>query len=194
MMRAASWRIGLLLSFTLLINCFLFPRTSHAFSVLAHQAIVDHAWKKQLRPMIQGAFLTPAIDELTDARAYARAGSHLPDLGYFPLGNRVFTDLLHYVRTGDFVDSSDNRSAYASGVRIRLGRHGALRGRHRRPSAGDQSRGADICIRSWRREYGDTVTYAESPSAHLQTEFRFDILQVAHRREIPELFEHSIGV
>ena len=103
MMRAAPWRIGLLISITLLTNCLLFPRTGHAFSVLAHQAIVDHAWKRQLLPMIQRRFPNATEDELTDARAYARAGSHLPDLGYFPLGNRLFTNLLHYVRSGDFI-------------------------------------------------------------------------------------------
>jgi len=35
--------------------------------------------------------------------AFAHGGSHIADLGYFPLGNVFFTDLLHYVRSGDFV-------------------------------------------------------------------------------------------
>src|SRR5204862_7683036 len=41
-------------------------------------------------------------------------------------------------------------------------------------------------------KYGESVTYADSPSAHLETEFRFDVLQVARRGEIPDRFDHSI--
>ena len=129
---------------------------------------------------------------LTDARAYARGGSHLPDLGYFPLGNRLFTDLLHYVRTGDFVSGLLNEArtpqeyAFALGVMAHY--------------EGDDTVGHPLATNlavlilhpKLETEYGDSITYAESPSAHLQTEFRFDILQVAHRGEVPELFEHSI--
>ena len=191
MMRAAPWRIGLLISITLLTNCLLFPRTGHAFSVLAHQAIVDHAWKRQLLPMIQRRFPNATEDELTDARAYARAGSHLPDLGYFPLGNRLFTDLLHYVRSGDFIarliTEARTPQEYAFALGVMAHYEGDTVGH---PLATNLA--VPLLHPKLETEYGDTVTYAESPSAHLQTEFRFDILQVAHRGEVPELFEHSI--
>lgn len=42
------------------------------------------------------------------------------------------------------------------------------------------------------KKYGPRATYADSPSAHLETEFRFDVLQAAHQREVPNLFEDSI--
>ncbi len=90
--------------------------------MLAHQAIVDQAWAKALVPVIRKRFPNTTEEDLTDARAYARGGSHLPDLGYFPLGNGLFTDLLHYVRTGDFVSrliaeaGSAQEHAFALGV------------------------------------------------------------------------------
>src|SRR5690242_18942042 len=78
------------------------PATGQAFSVLAHQAVVDQAWDSTLLPAVRERFPQATQAELEDARNFAHGGSHLPDLGYFPLGNRLFTDLLHYVRTGDF--------------------------------------------------------------------------------------------
>jgi len=42
------------------------------------------------------------------------------------------------------------------------------------------------------KAHGDMATYEDSPSAHIETEFRFDVLQVAHREEVPNLFENSI--
>jgi hypothetical protein len=128
---------------------------------------------------------------LKDARAYARGGSHLPDLGYFPLGNREFTDLLHYVRTGDFIRellaeaNSPQEYAFALGVMAHY--EGDTIGH---PLATNLT--VPILHPKLEAEYGDSVTYAEAPSAHLQTEFRFDVLQVAHRGEIPDLFNNSI--
>src|SRR5437588_8450550 len=81
-----------------------FPATGHAFSVLAHQAIVDQAWESSIVPLLRHRFPNATEQDISDARAYAHGGSHLPDLGYFPLGNRLFTDILHYVCMGDFVN------------------------------------------------------------------------------------------
>jgi zinc dependent phospholipase C len=128
---------------------------------------------------------------LEDARAYARGGSHLPDLGYFPLGSHLFTDLLHYVRTGDFYERSlkDAESvqeyAFALGM---LAHYEVDTIGH--PEATNLA--VPIMYPKLDTRYGHIVTYAESPSAHLETEFRFDVLQVAHRHEVPNLFEHSI--
>ena len=168
------------------------PTTSHAFSVLAHQALVDQTWRSQLVPLIKQRFPNASEQELQDARAYARAGSHIQDLGYFPLGNREFSDLLHYVRTGDFVTrllkEAQTPQQYAFALGVLAHYEGDSVGH---PLATNLA--VPILHPDLQQEYGDAVTYAESPSAHLQTEFRFDILQVAHRKEIPDLFEHSIG-
>lgn len=172
----------------LLLVC---PPPSEAFSVLAHQALVDQAWKDQVVPLIRHRFPNATQKDLDDARGYARGGSHLPDLGYFPLGSDLFTDLIHYVRTGDFVSrllaEANNPQEYAFALGV-LGHYEADTIGH--PQA--TNRAVPIIFPDLAAQYGDSVTYAQSPGSHLQTEFRFDILQAAHRGEVPELFEHSI--
>lgn len=167
------------------------PACCEAFSVLAHQAVVDQAWSQTLVPVIRKRFPHASEQDLQDAHGYARGGSHLPDLGYFPFGSRTFTDLLHYVRTGDFYEralreaASPQEYAFALGM---LAHYEADTVGH--PEATNLA--VPVIYPKLAHEYGSTVTYADSPSAHLETEFRFDVLQVAHRRDIPNLFEHSI--
>src|SRR6185503_21039477 len=48
-------------------------------------------------------FPRTSADALVRARAFAYGGSVIQDLGYYPFGNHFFSNLLHYVRTGDFV-------------------------------------------------------------------------------------------
>lgn len=183
------WRIAAPLIAAALI--LLAPSSGNAFSVLAHQAAVDQVWTDRLVPLIRQRFPNATQQELDGARAYARGGSHLPDLGYFPLGNRQFTDLLHYVRTGDFVSrllaeaGSADEYAFALGV---LAHYEVDSIGH--PLATNLA--VPIIYPELAATYGDTMTYADSPSAHLQTEFRFDVLQVARRGEVPDLFEHSV--
>lgn len=142
-------------------------------------------------PNLRARFPKVSERELGEARAYAYGGSHLPDLGYFPLGNRLFSDLLHYVRTGDFVNtlateaSTPQEYAFALGA---LAHYEADRIGH--PDA--TNRAVALMYPKLAEEHGERVTYADSPSAHLETEFRFDIIQVAHRAEIPGLFEHAM--
>ena len=182
-------RFGAALFLTLLL--LVCPTSSEAFSVLAHQALVDQVWDKKLVPLIRQRFPNATQQDLADALANARGGSHLPDLGYFPLGNRLFTDVQHYVRTGDFVSrlmaeaKSAQEYAFALGV---LAHYEADTIGH--PLATNLA--VPILYPDLEAQYGDSVTYAQAPSAHLQTEFRFDVLQVAHRGEVPDLFEHSM--
>jgi hypothetical protein len=171
---------------------FLFAsRSVLAFSVLAHQGIVDEAWDKTLVPAIKQRFPNATPAQLAEAHDYARGGSHLPDLGYFPLGSHLFTDLLHYVRTGDFIScllreaNSPQQYAFALGMLA-----------HYEADINGHSQAVNLAVpiiyHQLEEKYGESVNYAESPSAHLATEFRFDVLQVAHRGEIPGLLEHSL--
>src|SRR5690349_6719391 len=77
-------------------------RTCFAFSVLAHQALVDSCWKDSIVPALRERFPAAGEPELQEARSYAYGGSHIADLGYFPFGSRLFTDLVHYVESGHF--------------------------------------------------------------------------------------------
>jgi hypothetical protein len=168
------------------------PRPVGAYSVLAHQAIVDRAWETTIAPAIRARFPQASAKEIAQARAYAHGGSHIADLGYFPFGNRLFTDLVHYVRSGTFVDAmvADARTvdeyAFALGA---LSHHVADSIGH--PEA--TNRAVPEIYPKLRKKYGDVVTYADDHSAHLQTEFRFDVLQVAQSPESLDLFKHAIA-
>src|SRR5947209_2361564 len=86
---------------------------AHAYSVLTHEEIIDIVWKSDLQPLILQKFPQSTSEELQEAHAYAYGGSIIQDLGYYPHGSRQFSDLVHYVRSGDFVRAllSDARNA-----------------------------------------------------------------------------------
>src|SRR6266581_2886500 len=74
-----------------------------AYSVLTHEEVVDLLWKDAIRPLLAQRFPDATPDDLKKAHAFAYGGSLIQDMGYYPFGNKYFSDLLHYVRSGDFV-------------------------------------------------------------------------------------------
>src|SRR4051812_37793264 len=92
----------LLLFFLLLL---LRPTTSCSFALLAHEAIVDATWDKSIKPLLKLKYPKATEEELKKAHAYVYGGTIIPDLGYYPLGRTEFSNLLHYVRTGDFINN-----------------------------------------------------------------------------------------
>src|ERR1700722_12285628 len=74
-----------------------------AYSVLTHEEIVDLVWISEVRPLLLQRFPNLTEDQIKEAHAYAYGGSVIQDLGYYPFGSRDFSDLVHYVRSGDFV-------------------------------------------------------------------------------------------
>ncbi len=164
------------------------PRRGHAFSVLAHQAVVDRAWDASLAPEVRRRF--PGTD-LDRARAFAYGGSHVADLGYFPLGNALFTELLHYVRSGDFVRNllgvarDGNEYAFALGA---LAHWVADTTGH--PEA--TNRVVPELYPKLQKKFGDRVTYADDHSSHLKTEFRFDVFQMGRTKGGRDLYHHSV--
>ena len=95
---------------------------SRAYSVLTHEAIIDASWKTSLEPSICKKFPLITQAQLEEAHSYAYGGAIIPDIGYFPFGSKLFTNLVHYVRTGDFVTAlleeaqDPNEYAFALGV------------------------------------------------------------------------------
>ncbi|MGA8143202.1 MAG: zinc dependent phospholipase C family protein [Candidatus Acidiferrales bacterium] len=177
----------------LLILLLLFsPGSSRAFSVLTHEAIIDSAWKDSIRPLLLKRFPNATNDELREAHAYAYGGSIIQDMGYYPFGSHLFSDLVHYVRTGDFIetlirDSNDlNEYAFALGT---VAHYTADNNGHRIAV----NRSVPILYPKLQRRYGDVVTYDENPAAHLKTEFGFDVLQVAKGHYAPDSYHDYIG-
>jgi len=81
------------------------PRQAAAYSVLAHEANIDALWDSTIQPLLAKKFPGATREELKHARAFAYGGSVIQDLGYYPFGNHFFSNLLHYVRSGDFVET-----------------------------------------------------------------------------------------
>ncbi|HWY56480.1 MAG TPA: zinc dependent phospholipase C family protein [Terriglobales bacterium] len=163
----------------------------NGYSVLTHEEIVDLVWLDQLRPLLLERFPQTTVEELKQAHAYAYGGSMVQDMGYYPFGSKYFSDLSHYVRTGDFVmtlirDSSDiNEYAFALGA---LAHYAADNDGH--PTI---NRVVAITFPKLRKKYGPEVTYVDDPKAHIRTEFGFDMVQVAKNRYTPDNYHDFIG-
>ena len=162
-----------------------------AYSVLTHEQVVDLAWQDQIQPMLLARFPATTPDQLRRAHAFAYGGSVVQDMGYYPFGNKYFSDLLHYVRSGDFVanllqESSDvNEYAFALGA---LAHYAS-------DNVGHPTINRVVAIDSpkLRAKYGDEVTYADNHKIHIQTEFGFDMVQVAKNRYTSDRFHDFIG-
>src|ERR1700738_5298344 len=87
----------------LVLAIFLFPPVAEAYSVLSHEAIVDAAWEQSIKPVLLRYFPGISDEDLRKAHAYAYGGAIIQDLGYYPFGSHLFTDLAHYVRSGDLI-------------------------------------------------------------------------------------------
>jgi len=162
------------------------------YSVLTHEAIIDTAWNGSLQPLLVLRFPASTPDELIQAHAYAYAGCILHDMGYYPFGSRFFSDLVHYVRSGEFVINlireSRNLNEYAFALGA-LAHYAADTQGH----AIAVNRSVPIQYPKLRRKYGDVVTYADDPIAHLRVEFAFDVLQVSRGNYAPQAYHDFIG-
>jgi hypothetical protein len=171
---------------------FALPNPGRAYSVLTHQAIIDTVWLDAMKPVLIKRFPDATEDQLTQAHAYAYGGCIIQDLGYYPFGNRFFSDLVHYVRSADFVqalldESRDlNELAFALGA---VSHYGADIEGH----SIAVNRAVPILFPKLQRQFGNEVTYADNPAAHLKTEFGFDVLQVARGHYAPKAYHDFIG-
>jgi hypothetical protein len=161
------------------------------YSVLTHEQIIDLRWKDQIQPLLLKRFPQATEEDLKKAHAYAYGGSVMQDMGYYPFGSKFFSDLVHYVRTGDFVeallrDSSDlNEYAFALGA---LSHYASDISGH--PTI---NRVVAIEFPKLARKYGQEVTYGDDPKAHIRTEFGFDMVQVAKNRYTSDQYHDFIG-
>src|SRR5271166_5942234 len=184
-----SWRAGLALAIVLSASCAVEPLA--AYSVLTHEEVVDLEWKDNIVPLLKKRFPAATDDDLKKAHAFAYGGSLVQDMGYYPFGSKYFSDLTHYVRSGDFVvnllkEASDlNEYAFALGA---LAHYSSDNCGH--PTI---NQAVAIEFPKLRKKYGDVVTYEENPKAHIRTEFGFDVTQVAKNRYTSDRYHDFIG-
>jgi Zinc dependent phospholipase C len=167
------------------------PKCS-AYAVLTHEAIIDSVWDDSLRPLLLQRFPKTTSQELLEARKFAYGGSLFQDIGYYPFGSKFFSNLIHYVRTGDYVQALLHESQNANEYAFALG---ALS--HYLSDVDGHRLSTNIAVPilypKLQTKYGDVVTYEEKPSAHLRVEFGFDVVQVARGNYLPESFHDFIG-
>ena len=166
-------------------------QTSGAYSVLTHEEVVDLLWKDDIQPLLTKRFPSASPEDLKKAHAFAYGGSLIQDMGYYPFGNKYFSDLTHYVRSGDFIvnlinDASDlNDYAFALGA---LAHYSSDNLGH--PVV---NRAVALEFPKLQERFGNVVTYADNPKAHIRTEFGFDVTQVAKNRYTSDRYHDFIG-
>jgi hypothetical protein len=168
------------------------PVTSNAYSVLTHEAIVDALWAKSIEPLLKQKYPGLTEAQLNEAHSYAYGGAISPDMGYFPFGSHLFTNLVHYVRSGDFVNAlleeakDVNEYAYALGFLC-----------HYMSDRYGHNIGTNQCVPivypKMLEKFGNRVTFEEDPVSHKRIEFSFDVLQTAKGNYASQAYHSFIG-
>lgn len=182
------WRAVLTVAVMMVVGC----QPVFCYSVLSHEAVIDAAWDTVLKPALLAKYPNATPEELKTAHGYAYGGAIIQDMGYYPHGSEQFSDLTHYVRTGDFIVALVRESHTLNELAFALGAMSHY------VSDCDGHRYATnvaepIMYPKVRAKYGDYVTYEQDPAAHLDTEFGFDVLEVAKGRFAPQAYHDFIG-
>lgn len=168
-------------------------RTARAYSPLTHEELIDLTWNTSIVPLLKSRYPTLTPAELEHARAYAYGGCVIQDIGYYPFGDRNFSNLTHYVRSGDFVVNLFRNAGNADELAFAVG---ALS--HYIGDSIGHSEATNLAVPvefpKLRRKYGGHVNYAEGETQHVRTEFAFDIDEIAHHRLAPVSFLRQIGL
>ena len=186
-----GWRLLCIRVLALFLIALLCGGGSFAYSVLTHEEIVDLLWTDEIRPLLLQRFPDLTEEQLKEAHAYAYGGAVIQDLGYYPFGSVEFSNLVHYVRSGDFVIELLKQSQDANEYAFALG---AL-AHYASDIAGHPAVNQAVSIQypKLRAKYGKSVRYAEDHTAHLKTEFGFDMVQVAKNRYASQQYHDFIG-
>jgi hypothetical protein len=166
-------------------------READAYSVLSHEEVVDLAWLPQIVPLLKARYPDLTDEQLRMAHAYAYGGSIIQDIGYYPFGSKQFSDIVHYVRSGDFVATMIRESSDANEFAFALGALAHY--------CGDVDGHPTVNLvvsqqnPKLRKKFGQIVTYDENPVAHVRTEFGFDVVEVAHGCYAQENYRDFIG-
>ena len=188
-MRNGLYRIGTVIALTLVLLC---PRSAESYSLITHEQLIDLTWKDSIVPLLLSRYpnLTPA--ELDLARSYAYGGCVIQDIGYYPFGDESFSNLTHYVRSGDFVVNLFRNAHSANELAFAIG---ALS--HYIGDSVGHSEATNLAVPiefpELGAKYGSSVSYAEGKHQHVQTEFAFDINEIAHHRVAPLRYLRHIG-
>jgi hypothetical protein len=190
--RRDSFSVRVFATIVALTLCLGLPGDAAAYAVLAHEAIIDSAWDANIRPVLLKRFPGATAEQLKEAHGYAYGGAIIQDMGYYPHGSFFFSDLTHYVRSGDFVLALLRDSKDLDGYAFALGSLAHYAADNDGHSIGT-NRAVPLLYPKLKEKYGDTVTYEEDKLAHVKTEFGFDVLEIAQGRYAPENYHDFVG-
>ena len=182
-----------ILKLTALLAILLSATPAVPYSVQTHQELIDLAWKQSIRPILLKKYPTLTEAQLQEAHAYAYGGCAIQDFGYYPFGNAFFSDLTHYVRSGDFVLNLLRNAQTADELAFAVGSLSHYIGDTVGHSAAINL-SVPVEFPKLKQRYGDNVNYAENPHAHVQTEFAFDINQLSKGRFAPSAYTKFVGL
>ena len=177
----------------LLLSTLSTPRPANAYSLLTHEQLIDLTWKSTIVPLLLSRYPTLTPAQLEEARAYAYGGCVIQDIGYYPFGDAFFSDLTHYVRTGDFVVNLFRNAGNPDELAFAIGALSHYIG----DSVGHSQAtnlAVPVAFPKLGRKYGPSVNYAEGEHQHVQVEFAFDIDQIAHHRLAPVTYLRHVGL
>jgi Zinc dependent phospholipase C len=189
--RAGGYSVPLVRTAAIILVVLMCAGGLSAYSVLTHEEIVDLVWANTIQPLLLQKYPGLTDEQIKEAHAYAYGGAVIQDLGYYPFGSRQFSQLAHYVRSGDFVlellrESQDvNEYAFALGA---LSHYASDIVGH--PAV---NQAVAIEYPKLRAKFGKSVRYAQNKTAHLKTEFGFDTVQVAKNRYASQQYHDFIG-
>ncbi|HVT97993.1 MAG TPA: zinc dependent phospholipase C family protein [Acidobacteriaceae bacterium] len=163
-----------------------------AFSFLTHETIIDITWVNGIKPVLLAKYPNTTEKELETAHAFAYGGCVIQDAGYYPFGHPPFSNLAHYVRTGDFITNLIHQAHNVNELAFALGALSHYVG----DSIGHREAvnpSVAIEFPDLEKEYGPVVTYEQDPHAHIRTEWAFDIDQLSHARFAPAVYLRNVG-
>ena len=179
---------------TVLLLCLLLAgRPAAAYSLLTHEQLIDLTWQSSIAPLLRSRYPGITPEALEKARSYAYAGCVIQDIGYYPFGNSFFSELTHYVRSGDFVVFLFREAKSANELAFAIGALSHYIG----DSVGHSqatNRAVPVEFPKLAAEYGPVVTFGEGEHAHVQTEFAFDIHEIAQHRLAPVHYLRRVGL
>ena len=177
---------------SIVVIALLLPVRAPAYSVLTHQASIDTLWDAAIKPLLLLRYPKTSEAELNGARAYAYGGAVTHDLGYYPFGSRFFSNLLHYVRSGDYIEALIRNATDVNELAFALGALGHYASDNTGHPNGT-NRAIPLIYPKLQEKFGDRVRYVDSPKQHILVEFSFDVVHVAAGVYAPEAFHRFIG-
>jgi hypothetical protein len=179
----------------LIIFCVFFgvARPAGAYSVLTHEQLIDLTWQTSIVPLLKSRYPSLTPEQIEHARAYAYGGCVIQDIGYYPFGDAFFSNLTHYVRSGDFVVNLFRNAGNADELAFAIGALSHYIG----DSVGHATAtnlAVPVEFPKLEARYGSHVTYAEGEHQHVQTEFAFDINEIAHQHLAPIAYLRHVGL